>query len=228
MEVLSVVRVNMTDGLLPLGFQSPDFPSRLSRISFCETNLKALPDDLDSKWPLRAGFYMENNKLTEIPRVLARLKPLYLMAGGNPITRLPSELFEAVLGYFTLGGTKLTELPQYVAEPSTALSHFDVTDTGISFFWSWMDPLVEDMFGVAPLVAAGGTPYCYELESIMSGSSSEFSAPFQIGHSSLLMNASTENWDTLVQAVDCSPSYGLTLFPLEYWDARYGLSGSDL
>ncbi|KAF4139972.1 hypothetical protein GN958_ATG10843 [Phytophthora infestans] len=150
-----------------------------------------------------------------------------LPSDGNPTT-VPSELFEAELGYFTLGGTKLTELPQYVAEPSTALSHFDVTDTGIWFFWSWMDPLVEDVFGVAPLVAAGGTPYCYELESIMSGSSPEFSAPFQIGHSPLLMNASIESWDTLVQAVDCSPSYGLTIFPLKYWDARYGLSGSDL
>ncbi|KAG6967477.1 hypothetical protein JG688_00006295 [Phytophthora aleatoria] len=179
------------------------------------TNLQALPDDLDAKWPSGAGIYIENNKLTEIPPALARLKPVYLMARGNPIAQIPSELFEAVLSYLTLGGSNLAELPQNVAEPSTALAHLDVSDTDISFFWSWMEPLVEDMFGVMPLVAAGGTPYCDDLDNIMSGASSEFSTPFQANESPLLMNASVENWDYLLQAVDCSPSFGLTLFPLE-------------
>ncbi|ETK73285.1 hypothetical protein L915_19767 [Phytophthora nicotianae] len=227
MVVLSVVRVNMTDDLLPLGLQSQEFPPGLRQINFCETNLKTLPDDLDSNWPSGAGIYMENNKLTEIPAALAHLRPVYLMARGNPITQLPSELFEGVLSYLTLGGTNLAELPQNVAEPSTALAYLDVTDTDIAFFWSWMEPLVEDMLGVTPLLAAGGTPYCSDLDAIMSGSSSKFTTPFETGQSTLLMNASVENWEYLLQAVDCSPSYGLTLFPLEYWDVKYGIHDSD-
>ncbi|ETL26719.1 hypothetical protein L916_19651 [Phytophthora nicotianae] len=227
MVVLSVVRVNMTDGLLPLGLQSQEFPPGLRQINFCETNLKTLPDDLDSNWPSGAGIYMENNKLTEIPAALAHLRPVYLMARGNPITQLPSELFEGVLSYLTLGGTNLAELPQNVAEPSTALAYLDVTDTDIAFFRSWMEPLVEDMLGVTPLLAAGGTPYCSDLDAIMSGSSSKFTTPFETGQSTLLMNASVENWEYLLQAVDCSPSYGLALFPLEYWDVKYGIHDSD-
>ncbi|GMF15678.1 unnamed protein product [Phytophthora lilii] len=223
MTVLYLIRVNMTDGLLPPGLQSLDFPPGLSQIYFCETNLLAFPDDLDAKWPPGLGLYVENSQLAEIPLSLARLRPLYLIAGGNPITQIPAELFEAVLTYLTLGSTKLTELPQYVMAPSTTIYYLDVTNTEVSFFLSWIDALVEDMFGVMPLVAAGGTPYCSALSEALNGNSENFGAPFQDGYSPILMNASQQNWDLLYQAVDCSTNAGVTQFPLEWWDTIYGL-----
>ncbi|POM73721.1 Hypothetical protein PHPALM_9408 [Phytophthora palmivora] len=198
MIILYVVRVNMTGGMLPPGLQSLSFPPG-------------------------SGIYLENSRLTEVAPALAWLKPVYLIMNNNPITKVSPEIFEGVLNYLTLGGTKLTELPQNVAEPSTALYYLDITDTDVTFFWAWMDPLVEDMFGVMPLLSAGGSLYCSDLDSIMSGKSSDFRIPFEIGYSPLLMNASEENWGTLLQAVDCSPPLGTTHFPLESWDKMYGI-----
>ncbi|KAJ8571981.1 hypothetical protein ON010_g4851 [Phytophthora cinnamomi] len=223
MVALSLVRVNMTGGLLPPGLQSPDFPTKLRDINFCETNLQQLPDDLDSKWPVNPGIYMENSKLTTIPLALALLKPTYLMLGGNPLVELPPELFEADLGYLTLDRTQLTQLPQAVSNPSTAMFYLDIANTNISFFWWWVDPLVEDMFEGMQLVAAGGTPYCSDLDMIMSGASSDFSMPYSMGYSSILMNASQDNWEALTQAVNCSPVDGVTTFPLQSWDDMYRL-----
>ncbi|KAF4142878.1 hypothetical protein GN958_ATG07941 [Phytophthora infestans] len=54
MSSLSLVRVNMTDGLLPVGLLSEDFPQTLYDLEFCVTNLRTLPDDLDAIWPLYA------------------------------------------------------------------------------------------------------------------------------------------------------------------------------
>ncbi|KAE9313589.1 hypothetical protein PR003_g19461 [Phytophthora rubi] len=47
-KFLFLVRVNMTDGLLPAGLHSNDFPSKLYDIELCYTNLRELPNDLDS------------------------------------------------------------------------------------------------------------------------------------------------------------------------------------
>ncbi|EEY70437.1 uncharacterized protein PITG_05852 [Phytophthora infestans T30-4] len=44
---LYLVRVNMTDGVLPAGLHSLDFPPNLRDIEFCVTNLQAIPQDLD-------------------------------------------------------------------------------------------------------------------------------------------------------------------------------------
>ncbi|KAE9175444.1 hypothetical protein PF005_g25401 [Phytophthora fragariae] len=49
--MLYLVRVNMTNGELPAGLLSDDFPQKLLDIEFCSTNLCTLPDDFDLKWP---------------------------------------------------------------------------------------------------------------------------------------------------------------------------------
>ncbi|KAL3660517.1 hypothetical protein V7S43_014661 [Phytophthora oleae] len=48
LAALFFARVNMTDGLLPIGLQSPDFPTSLTDIEFCVTNLQSLPVKLVS------------------------------------------------------------------------------------------------------------------------------------------------------------------------------------
>ncbi|KAL4156387.1 hypothetical protein PRNP1_005418 [Phytophthora ramorum] len=89
-----VARVNMTDGLLPAGLQSIDFPSAVYDIEICSTNLRELPDDLDAKWPADAIIQVEYSQLTTVPLVHTRLQPYYLAVTGNPIKEIPPEVFE--------------------------------------------------------------------------------------------------------------------------------------
>ncbi|EGZ19335.1 hypothetical protein PHYSODRAFT_297937 [Phytophthora sojae] len=226
LAVFSLVRSNVTDGLLPLGLQSSDFPLQLTQIYFCKTNLQTLPDDLDLKWNAGSNIYVEASELTAVPQSLARLRPLYLSLAGNPIIELPAELFESSsIQYLVLSSTNVRELPRGVMlEAPLVPAFFDFADTQIAFFWAWIDPFVESMLGTSPRIAAGGTPYCSDLEGIFSGAATDFSAPFKPQQSRLLMNSSTENWEILLQAVDCSQRASLTQFPLEYWDALYGMS----
>ncbi|GMF09254.1 unnamed protein product [Phytophthora lilii] len=146
MAMVSMVRINMTGGSLPLGFQSLEFPLSLLDINFCETNLRTLPDDLDTKWHIDSSILLENSEFTEVPPVLMRLQPSPGM--------------------------------------------IDITNTNISSFWSWVDPLVKNTQGIMIPIIAGGSRYCAERESIMNGDIDTFSEPFHPGESSLLMNAS--------------------------------------
>lgn len=45
-----LMRVNMTDGVLPAGLLSTDFPFGLRDVELYDTNLRELPDNLDTKW----------------------------------------------------------------------------------------------------------------------------------------------------------------------------------
>ncbi|ETO62454.1 hypothetical protein F444_19636 [Phytophthora nicotianae P1976] len=47
---LFMIRVNVTDGVLPPGLHDADFPNNLYDIEICYSNLRELPDDLDSIW----------------------------------------------------------------------------------------------------------------------------------------------------------------------------------
>ncbi|KAJ8563867.1 hypothetical protein ON010_g7480 [Phytophthora cinnamomi] len=68
-----LVRVNMTGGVLPLGIQSTDFPAKLYDLEFCHTNIRELPDDLDTKWLIGTTVYLEYCQLTSVPPVLFRM-----------------------------------------------------------------------------------------------------------------------------------------------------------
>eukprot|EP00644_Phytophthora_capsici_P003971 jgi/Phyca11/108739/e_gw1.15.505.1 len=212
------------DKTLPLGFQSADFPAHLFEISFCETNLQYLPGDIDSKWHVGTSIYIENSQLNAVPPALVRLQPYYLVLGGNPITEVPPDLFEIPgLLYLILRRTNISMLPRSIPYPASNAPFVDVRDTAVSFFWSWMDPLVESMVEMSPMILASGSTYCSDLERIMNGTSSNFSAPFQADLSMLLMNSSEENWGFLRQAVDCSPPTYSTEFRLWDSDAKYSM-----
>jgi hypothetical protein len=120
---LFVVRVNVTNGLLPPGFQSDDFPQTLYDIEICVTSLRELSDDLDAKWPPGAVLYIEFSQLNAVPLVLTRLEPMYLSVAGNPITELPPDLFEIEgLLYLSVSETSISELPRNVTTLPLALS----------------------------------------------------------------------------------------------------------
>lgn len=214
----------MTNGLLPRGLQSPDFPNSLSQIVFCETNLCELPSDIDTIWRAHSSIYMENSKLTSVPPALTRLQPYYLALSGNSITEVPSELFEVNgLLRIGLGRTNISVVPQNVLHPTTSAPIIDVTQTSVSFFWAWMDLILQPNPGYPPKLLAGGSPYCSDLDRIMIGVSKTFSEPFSAQFSPLLMNSSEANWVFLSQVVDCTPPSRPTDFPLDDWDQFYRL-----
>ncbi|KAG3099163.1 hypothetical protein PI125_g15104 [Phytophthora idaei] len=225
MSSLMFVRVNMTNGLLPAGLQSSDFPPTLYDIEICVTNLRTLPDDLDSKWPQAALIQVEYSHLTTVPAVLPRLQPYYLAVTGNPITELPPEIFE-VDGMLYLGISEMNihELPRNVTHLSSDLSWIFIGETNISFFWAWVDELVIRMKGRANPWLAGPTPYCDDFEKILNGTASAFRVPLLPKYSQTMMDPSEENRPVLQQSVRCDPTIEGLFYPLEIEDSINAIS----
>ncbi|GMF23838.1 unnamed protein product [Phytophthora lilii] len=213
---LFIVRVNMTHGVLPEGFQSAEFPVGLYNIKLCITNVREMPDDLETKWRARI-ILIEYSQLTVVPLVLARTNPLYLVLTGNPITDLPSEVFEAP-GMTTLGlsDTNIQELPQNVTQLSATLGSICIENTGVSFFWAWADKLAEQ--ASYPVWHAGGSVYCDDLSRIQNGTSNAFQVPLSHEYSSVLMDPSIAGRQTLLNAITCNASTRLLFYSLAITD----------
>ncbi|ETP55061.1 hypothetical protein F442_00348 [Phytophthora nicotianae P10297] len=225
MSSLLFVRVNMTDGLLPVGLLSTDFPQTLYDIEFCVTNLRTLPDDLDSKWPLYAIIQLEYSQLTTVPAVIPRLEPYYLALTGNPLSEIPPEVFEVQgMLFLSISNMNIRQLPRNVTQLSAELSWIFIGDTNISFFWAWTDELVERMKGRANPWLAGPSPYCDDLEKIKTGAATEFSVPLSPEYSQTLMDPSEANRDVILKAVRCDPNIGGLFYPLEIEDSINAIS----
>ncbi|KAI9991625.1 hypothetical protein PInf_016968 [Phytophthora infestans] len=109
------VRVKVKDGRLPAGILSSDFPGNLYGLEFTYTNIRELPDDLDSKWLLGTTVYFEYSELTNVPDSLIRIEPVSISLVGSPITELPPQLFEiADLSYLYMACIPINELPRDV------------------------------------------------------------------------------------------------------------------
>ncbi|KAL4156391.1 hypothetical protein PRNP1_005422 [Phytophthora ramorum] len=208
---LYIVRASMASGLLPAGFQSFDFPQNLYDIEFCVTNLRALPDDLDSKWHFNADIQIEYSQLTMVPPVLLRLEPKYLALTGNAIAEVPPEIFEIPsLVSLGLGDTKLHELPRNVTNLSPAFEIVFIGGTNISFFWPWADASLERV----TVWVATASPYCVDLQKILNGTASSFSVSSP-EYESILMDPTESNLQTIQKSVFCEgfegPYYYISL-----------------
>ncbi|ETL79963.1 hypothetical protein L917_19489 [Phytophthora nicotianae] len=216
---LYFVRVHLPDGRLPEGIMSTDFPTNLYDLEFTYTNVREVPDDLDTKWLIGTTVYFEYSELTSIPSVILRLDPYSISFTGSPITELSPEVFEVPdLVYMYLGSIPIQDLPPDVTNLSPALGYLYLTDTNVSFFWSWIDPLVEKTLGWprAPLLM-GGSKYCAELEKITRGESTTFSVPPLPGYS-ILMDASEENRDTVLHTANCDMENAVPVYPIDLED----------
>ncbi|EGZ19087.1 hypothetical protein PHYSODRAFT_297756 [Phytophthora sojae] len=219
-----LVRVNLTDGILPAGALSTDFPGKLYDLEFTYTNIRELPDDLDSSWLIGTTVYFEYSELTSIPPSLMRLDPYSISFVGSPIAQLPPEIFEvADMVYMYMAGIPIQELPRNVANISPQLGYIYMVNTNISFFWSWADPLVERL---AEIIIAG-SPYCTELEKIKSGEASGFSSPSSPEYSRILMDPSEANLDIISQVIFCDEQPLLTVYPIDFEDSYITQEQSD-
>eukprot|EP00644_Phytophthora_capsici_P018410 jgi/Phyca11/130120/e_gw1.91.42.1 len=188
---LYLARVNLTDGILPIGFQSEDFP--------------------------------QNLQLTSISPVLLQLEPKYLAVTGNPITQVPPDIFEIPgLRTLGLGQTLLNELPRNVSNLPSSLNNIFLTNTGISFFWPWMDNLITmETWG---LVVAPGSPYCINLQSIEDGTIDSFNISQSSEYAPILMNPTEENLPIIQYAVSCDNIYDGTYYYIDLDDENMAIS----
>ncbi|KAE9195669.1 hypothetical protein PF004_g20364 [Phytophthora fragariae] len=216
-----LVRVNLTGGVLPEGALSTDFPGKLYDLEFTFTNIRELPDDLDSRWLIGTTVYFEYSELKSIPPSLIRLEPYSISFIGSPITELPPEIFEvADMVYMYMGGIPIQELPRSVVNLSPQLGYIYMVDTNISFFWSWADPLVEK----AVPITISGSSYCAELEKIRSGESASFSVPTLPDYSAILMDPSEANLELISQAIYCDDQPLATVYPIGFEDSVSALA----
>jgi len=211
MQVAMFIRVNFTDGELPPGLRSSNFPPTLNIVGFVVSNLRAFPDDLHTKWPRYSSIHLDTTQFTEFPDTLWKIRPSILIMPNNPIESVPKALFGLeAMWYLDLAGTKLSALPEDVPMLVNPLIGINLGDTNISTFPSWMDPWLQRMANpVAPPLAATGTPYCTAREQILSGDRETFSGASSGATTStvsVLMDSSKTNRPFLVNAVNCQPS----------------------
>ncbi|GMF31276.1 unnamed protein product [Phytophthora lilii] len=209
MQGAMFMRVNLTNGELPPGLQSSNFPPSLNMIGFVVSNLRVLPDDLHLKWPRYSAIHFDTTQFTEFPEPLWKIRPTILIMSYNPIESVPKELFELeAMWYLDLAGTKLSALPDDVAVLVNPLVGVNLGGTNISSFPSWIDPWLKRMANpFSPPLAAAGTPYCLQREQIFSGTRTKFLATTSSTGVSALMNSSEANRAFLANTVNCQPSF---------------------
>uniref|UniRef100_K3WCU1 Uncharacterized protein n=1 Tax=Globisporangium ultimum (strain ATCC 200006 / CBS 805.95 / DAOM BR144) TaxID=431595 RepID=K3WCU1_GLOUD len=237
MKSLFIARVNMSGGVLPPGLLSPDFPPSLADVELSTTNLRELPDDLDTKWPPGGQLMFEYSEFTSIPDVVMRLLPYLLSFCGNPIDAIPVDLLALKsIRYLHIGDNqKLKALPAN-AILSTSLIQFYIERTQIAFFPSWLDPVVNVTLSQGRrLIRAVGIPYCEYAKPIYNRSLSDADAMAAVqaktktpamlgpGGPSMLMQTSTSTRQVIYGAVKCEEGTEWTFFPLATEDEQSAL-----
>ncbi|KAJ0407498.1 hypothetical protein ATCC90586_008973 [Pythium insidiosum] len=157
---VGVIRVNMSE--FPRALLSP-LPRGLNDVEFVVTNLTAIPDDLDLRWPSLSVVFIEHSLLTQFPMALLRMQTFQLSLAGNRISALPFDHAAAVgrLPYvLIMAGNPIRTLPDTLApslEPPMAILSLENTQvTGP------LPPWTTDGGGVAEIVYLAGAPLCDE------------------------------------------------------------------
>ncbi|KAJ0405031.1 hypothetical protein ATCC90586_004770 [Pythium insidiosum] len=231
------VRSNLsTTGELPLGLVSPLFPPTLTNVVIAISNLKKLPDDLDTKWPRGMVWTCEACQFTALPPVLHRLQPYWVELGLNPFTAFPFEVFRVEgLERFGFGGVKLPTLIPPAQNQSviqgTTVQYLFLLDSGATLLPRWVDEFLAlpraDGF-LAPLDLSL-TPICNAIGQMQAGTLERFppewSANVSADQLSDLMYTTSANVSEITRFIDC-PNVVPLLYPLDDEDARHERAGN--
>ncbi|KAF1332958.1 hypothetical protein FI667_g3098, partial [Globisporangium splendens] len=230
-----IARVNMTDGVLPPRLLSPDFPPSLADVELSTTNLRQLPDDLDTKWPTGGQLMFEYSEFTSIPDVVLRLQPYLLSFCGNPIDEIPVELFAVKsIHYLHIGDNQRLKALPANATLFTSFGQLYIERTQIAFFPSWLDPVVNITLSQGHrLIRAVGIPCCECVKPVYNRSLSDAMAAVRAktkttamlgpGEPSILMQSSTSARQVIYGAVKCETGTEWTFFPLATEDEQSAL-----
>ncbi|GLD99066.1 hypothetical protein PINS_up007784 [Pythium insidiosum] len=228
-----LARVNMsTTGELPAGLASPSFPPTLANIQIAVSNMRKLPDDLDTKWPPGMFLTCEACQFSSLPPVFLRLKPYWVELGFNPFTSFPFEVFRIDgIDRFGFAGVKLPTLipPQALNESlvqGTTLRYLFLLDSGVTLLPRWVDdflalPRIESFQAPFDL---SFTPICDALHQMTAGTMQRFppewTANVPADQVSDLMYTTSSNVSEVLKYIDC-PNTVLLLYPLDDEDARH-------
>ncbi|TYZ66871.1 hypothetical protein PybrP1_011317 [[Pythium] brassicae (nom. inval.)] len=158
MQQLFVSLTNLPGSTIPDGLLSSAFPTTLFDMSFCGTDLTALPDDVPDKWTGVQYFTLELSPgIKKPPAALGKLPSCeWLSLSGNAITGIPDTRFaDSRFVQLYLDGNPLQALPSNLGDVSRT-QIVSVTNTEVSSVpSSWAS------FGAtSAILAASGSPLC--------------------------------------------------------------------
>ncbi|KAJ0409848.1 hypothetical protein P43SY_005742 [Pythium insidiosum] len=226
------IRVNLSNtGELPPGLTTAPFPPTLWDIEFVHSNLKKLPDDLDTKWPLFMYFVCEVCEFTAVPPVLTRMMPYWITFGANPFPSFPFDVFGiAGLTHFGFASSGLPSLA--AANDSflddTTVRHLYLAGSNVTWLPRWLDRFaaLPRALWYQPAVDLTYAPVCDAITQMQAGTLDRFPAAWTAGvpaeQLSIFMHVVKENVSALDGVVGCfTPT--LLGYPLDEEDARYML-----
>ncbi|KAJ0397120.1 hypothetical protein P43SY_009402 [Pythium insidiosum] len=155
------IRTNFSNGELPPGLRSTPFPSRLYDVEFVATNLRVLPDDLDTVWHRQMNLFFELcSDMRHFPPALARLDPLVLTMAGTPVQHLPIALLESSHLYLlNMRNTSITDIDDDWDSSTTALVSLCLEYSLLARVLRWITPEFRKLVNVF----AKGTPVCLDV-----------------------------------------------------------------
>ncbi|GLD92498.1 hypothetical protein PINS_up001057 [Pythium insidiosum] len=228
------VRVNMSSsGELPPGLLAQSFPPMLWDIEITTSNLRKLPDDVDTKWPQEMYFTCEVCEFREVPSALHRMSPYWVEFGRNPFTVFPFEVFAIEgLQHFSLSGTPLPSLApptlDETAVQGTTLRYLYLPGTNVTWLPHWLDTfatLPRDIWYLSA-VDLSFTPICDAIGQMRAGTIDRFPVewtatvpPEQV---SIYMSITPGNVSMLDGVITCD-SLQIGAYPLAEDDAMYQL-----
>ncbi|TMW65394.1 hypothetical protein Poli38472_008036 [Pythium oligandrum] len=219
------VRTNFTNREIPRGFLSDNFPQRLMDVEFSVTNLRVLPDDVDTKWHKGGTYHFEYSQFDAIPPSILRLQPRQLSFVGNRLTRFPFEVLNVHgLFYLILSSNPISSLstsPYQHFVDKSSLSRILLSHTNISSLPRWLDQFFLRKVGPrAPLIVVE-TPMCTGLAAAKSLRSQADDLGVPEDERSLVMNKAAAE---VPGFMSCSIPAVAYYYPLSYEDTWNGIA----
>ncbi|TMW65378.1 hypothetical protein Poli38472_008020 [Pythium oligandrum] len=227
LSIVLVLRSNFTDGQLPVGLLSADFPPILYDIEFQFSNLRTLPDDIDKKWHSGSYLVFENCQFDHFPLVLQRVVPGVISLAFNRITTVPFEVFQVNgITHLNLAGNPISTLSKPAHETvvdAGSIVSLNLIRTNVSYLPRWIDPLLSRAAPTLSVLLCD-SPFCLHRNEIAVGSRSHFPEidTMPLDELSDAMSFTASELPRLDKKVSCTMTE-IYYYPFERDDARNGL-----
>ncbi|TMW65379.1 hypothetical protein Poli38472_008021 [Pythium oligandrum] len=230
LTAIFVVRVNFPNGQLPPGMVSSDYPQSVYDSEFIVTNLRTLPDDLDTKWPHGGSIYIEMSQLEQFPSVLLRLEPTDLSLAVNHLTEFPVEAMQIPdMVFLSLAANPISTLetiPYTDVVDNGVLANLKLMETNVSSLPRWLDSLLDRGSPSQPSVNLHHSPFCWYVRELKNGTRLHFPAVDTTPEDELATVMLLSDVAAITQSVSCR-YYFVTLYPLESEDEWSALTPVD-
>lgn len=180
MQQLFVSLTNLPGSTVPDGLLSSAFPTTLFDMSFCGTDLTALPGNVHEKWTGVQFFTLELSPgVQKLPPALGKMPSCeWLSLSGNSITGIPDTRFAASrFRQLYLDGNPLQALPSSLGDVSrTQIVGITNTDVpAVPASWTAFE-------ATSATLAASGSPLCHSSSASAGALHLDCSASYESTH----------------------------------------------